>query len=381
PAHILSDPYQAGDKQAFINHPYWTNDFVGLGPYKLGQWQRGSYIEGLAFDRFVGGRPQIDRILLMYVGDVNAIVAGVLSGDLDMVPMGARFDATQLMAVENGWGQEGGTTLLVPFGIRSIYLQFRDPSAPWARDVRVRRALVHATDRRGMSDALQYGLTKAADTFVLEEDPVFAQIDRGGLARYPYDLDRVRQLMADAGWIAGADGALRDGSGQPLAMEIAATGQGSNVEEIETVGNQWQQAGIQATPDALPPRAANLDERKNTVRGGFMWPWSPNAYAPQNLSAAQIASERTSWKGSNYSGYTTPAYEELYRRFTTSLEVDARQQVLADIMKYIAEEVPVIPVYYYGNGVIARKGLTGPAMITPMQTSSLWNVHTWSWNR
>jgi peptide/nickel transport system substrate-binding protein len=379
PTHILADPYKAGDKQAFVNHPYWTTDFIGVGPYKEGRWQRGSFLEGLAFDNYALGRPKIDRILVTYVGDVNAIVAGVLSGDLDTVIMGARLDASQLVAVQDGWKGTGnaGTTLLVPFGVRTVWLQFRDASAPWARDLHVRQALAHSIDRQGMSDALQNGLTPPADTFVPTADLAFQQLDKRGFTKYPFDASRARQLFAEAGWNAGADGMLHDAAGQPLTMAVAATGQGSNIQEIETVANYWQRAGVQASPDPLPPQAANLDERKNTVQGGFLWPWSPSTDAPQNLITTQIPNERTAWKGRNYGGYTNPAYDAIYERFTTTLDFTQRQSVVADAMTLLADQVPVIPIYYYGNGVIVRKGLEGPGMISPLQTSSTWNIETW----
>jgi peptide/nickel transport system substrate-binding protein len=377
PRHRLADLYQAGDKQAFINSTSWTTDFVGLGPYKLVQWQRGSFIEAQAFDQYVLGRPKTDRILIKYVGDVNAIVAGMLGGDLDIVPMGARFDSGQVVAVRDAWGPDGGMATVVPFGIRTVWLQFRDPNAPWARDVRVRRALAHATDRQGMSDALQYGLTPPADTFVMPEDPAFRLAESQGLARYPYDLNRTWQLLAEAGWTMGADNTLRDRAGQPLALDVSATGQGSNVQEIETVASQWQSAGFRASVVPLPPQAANLDERKNTVAGAFVWPWSPNLTAPQNLITAQISTERTAWKGRNYGGYSSTAYDALYDRFAGSLQPEARDRVTADLMKLIADDLPVIPIYYYGTGVVARKGISGPGTLTPMQTASTWNIETW----
>ncbi len=377
PRHLIGSLYDAGDKQAFINAPYWTSEFVGLGPYKLSRWQLGSYLEGVAFDGYVLGRPKIDRVLVTYVGDVNAIIAGVLGAELDMVPIGARFDATQLIAVQNGLGADGGTAFMNPFGVRAIWLQFRDPTAPWARDVRVRRAMLHATDRLGMSEALQYGLSTPADTFILTSDSAFPLLEQRGLARYPHDVDRARQLLAEAGWILGSDGVLHNAAGQPFALDLSATGQGSNVQEIETVANEWQQAGFQATPLPLPPQAPNLDERKNTVRGGFLWPWTPSLTAPQNLASTQIPSERTAWKGPNYGGYSHQTYDALFERYSTTLDTAARRDVIVSLMSFLAEELPVLPIYYYGVGVIARRNVQGPAMVSPQQTATCWDIHAW----
>jgi peptide/nickel transport system substrate-binding protein len=377
PRHLLQQLHQAGDKQVFINSPIWTTEWVGLGPYRLANWQRGSFMEGVAFDRYALGRPKIDRVIVRYVGDVNAIIAGVLSRDLDIVPMGARLDAGQIVAVREGWGPDGGTAFVNPFGIRTIWMQMRDPTAPWTRDVRIRRAMSHATDRQGMSDALQYGLTPPADTFISTEESAFRVLDSQGFNRYPYDPNRVRQLMAEAGYTPGAEGLFRDSSGQPLEITISATGQGGNVQEIETVSSQWRNVGFNSSPVPLPPQAANLDERKNTVRGGFLWPWSLSLTAAQNLISAEIPTERTVWKGRNYGGYSSPVFDDLYERFTTAVEPAVRDRTVADIMKLLADEVPLIPIYYYGNGIVVRKGLQGPGQITPLQTASSWNIQEW----
>ncbi|MPZ13562.1 MAG: hypothetical protein GEU73_03925 [Chloroflexi bacterium] len=377
PRHLLSELYEGGDAQAFINSAYWSTEFVGLGPYQLDRWQLGSFIEGRAFADYVHGEPRIDRIVISYVGDVNAIVAGVLAGDVDAVPMGSRLDVDQVVAIRDTWGSEGGTAIVVPFGIRSIWLQFRDATAPWARDVRVRRAMVHATDRQSMSDALQYGLAPVAETFVLPDTCAQRPVEGQPCARYPFDVARAQQLLAEAGWTPGPDGVLRDPSGQLLSLDLSATGQGSNVQEIEAVASQWESAGFRVDPVPLPPQAANLDERKNAVRGGFLWPWSLSLTAPQNLVASEIATERTAWKGRNYGGFQNLAYDGLYERFATALERTERDRTETEIMRLLADEVPIIPIYYYGTGVIARKSLTGPGMISPLQTASAWNVQEW----
>ena len=44
PRHLMWDLYQQGDKQPFINSPYWTSEFVSSGPYKVTRWVAGSFI-------------------------------------------------------------------------------------------------------------------------------------------------------------------------------------------------------------------------------------------------------------------------------------------------------------------------------------------------
>ena len=59
-----------------------------------------------------------------------------------MAPVGSTYVLDQMVNVKNAWDPtQAGTTMPIPRGVRNLKLQFRDPSAPWARDVSVRRAL------------------------------------------------------------------------------------------------------------------------------------------------------------------------------------------------------------------------------------------------
>src|SRR5579871_2032929 len=105
PKHILEDAYLQGT-DAFTNNPWFTTEFVGLGPYRLLHWERGSYIEFGRFDAYYQGRPAFDRIVVRFVGDPNALVANIVAGDLDVVlPVTVDLDAA--IDLRNRWLQQG----------------------------------------------------------------------------------------------------------------------------------------------------------------------------------------------------------------------------------------------------------------------------------
>lgn len=377
PRHLLLDLYQSGDKDALINSPYWTRDFIGIGPYRLGSWDLGSHIEALAFDRYFLGRPPIDRIVIRYIGDVNALVANLLSGDIDITPVGALMDPGQMMAVRQGWEPEArGTTLPIPKGVRTIYLQFRDPAAPWAGDLRVRQALVHAADRQVIADTLQFGLTTPADFYVRTDDPTYRLV-AGSAPRYPYDTRRAERLLAEAGWVRSPGGLLQGPTGQRLTFEVAATAQGDNVKEAETIVSQWNQAGVDARLKPITSRGADRDVDKNTARGGLIWPFSFGLTPPDALLTTEIASDQNRWKGSNYGGYTNPTYDALNHQFLATLDPSQRSEVMAGIVRLMAEDVPVIPLYYVVLSMAARNGIAGPGSVSAVHAASAWNIHEW----
>jgi peptide/nickel transport system substrate-binding protein len=61
PKHLLERPFEE-NKAGFLNLPYWTEEFVGTGPYRLQEWIGGSQAVVVANDQYVLGKPTIDEI-------------------------------------------------------------------------------------------------------------------------------------------------------------------------------------------------------------------------------------------------------------------------------------------------------------------------------
>ncbi|MEA2641605.1 MAG: peptide/nickel transport system substrate-binding protein, partial [Chloroflexota bacterium] len=379
PRHLLADAYQAGNKQAFFNNPYWTSQYVGLGPYRVGEWANGSQLTAQAFDQYFLGRPKIDRLIIRFFPDVNALVANMLSGDVDASPIGS-FKVDEAEALRQRWDSDhAGTVLTVTTGIRYGGIQYRDPTLPWARDARVRQALIHMTDRRSIVEHLLFGLTTLADTPVPPSDPAFGILQSRGLSAYPYDLTRAEQLLNDAGWRRGTDGVYQNAAGTPFSIVAASPARTNiNVQETTTIANQWSQAGLAATPDNLPYNAANLNELKGTVKGVFFGNNNiiPTSYYGSFVTS-QISSEANRWAASNKGGYSNPAYDRLFEQYASALEPAKRAQAVADMAKMGADEAVWIPLYYDFDVAAFRQGVRGIGQVPPEQVANSWNIHTW----
>jgi peptide/nickel transport system substrate-binding protein len=380
PAHILREVYTPGDRTTFENSPYLTTQWVGLGPYRLDQWVQGSYIEASAFDRYVLGRPKIDRLLIRYLGDVNALVANVLAGEIDLVPAGAQLDINQMVSIRQAWDANGaGSTLLNTKSTRTLYLQFRNPALPWAQDLRVRQALIHGLNRDEIVESLLFGLVPRADYYVPPEEATYKLAEQRGLPKYPYDLARAERLMSEAGWTRGADRVFHNAAGQPLTIDVTPSGQGDNVAEATAIAGQWSASGFQSKPTPYPANLATeaAGEVRHSIPGALLWPWNFTTSDPRTLTASEVGSASTRWRGSNYGGYLNPAYDALYDQLASELDVSKRQETQLQMLKIIAEELPVIPLFYRATGLAMRKGVEGPTPTPPIQAGSAWNIHTW----
>ncbi len=382
PRHILQEAYEQGDKTAFLNNPYWTREFVGLGPYRLVDWQPGTLTEGAAFDGYFLGPPRIGRIIFRYYGSETSLLAAQLSGDVDMAPMGT-FRWEHMLTLRKQWETDGtGVVLPIMDGTRYLTFQFRETAAPWARDLRVRQAIAHMIDKQSLADDFRYGLTRPADTHILPEDPAYQLLEQRGFPRYRFDSARAQQLMADAGWNRGGDGVYRSLAGEPFAIEVRFTGKSDSILEGEILVGMLNDAGARATAfsilDAAPSSVKR--EQRNLFTGLYAGNFGIAPDPMAKMTSSEIGTQARNWgEGNNYGGYSNPALDELAARFNVTLQEQSRQALLAEMLQLEARDVPNIHLYYDLSTNVAswRKGLRGPGLVPPWQPVSTWNVHAW----
>ncbi len=379
PRRLVGSLYESRDMQAFMNSPYWTSEFVGLGPFKLSQWLLGSSTEAVAFDGFFLGRPKIDRVIIRYISDLNTMVSNLLAGEIDVIPNIIKIE--EVMALRSAWDPRGGGTAVLNFShVEALRIQFRYPNAPWARDVRVRRALVHMTDRQSLADTLLHGQTKVADAFVSTQDPAYRILEQRGFPRYPYDVAAGERLLAEAGWTAGPDGFV-NAAGERFAIELRVVANSTyNTNMGLAITDQWKTARLNPTmfviTNELPTR--QREELKATPNGVFWQPDPLESRVLERFTTARSSTEQSLWRGDNYGAYSNPVFDQMFERYMSTLPATQRQELHADMLKLLAEDVPFIPLLYGPNNSMAyRAGLRGPTSLPPAQLAATWNIYAW----
>lgn len=382
PRHLMGDLYEKGDKQAFFNSPLWTREFVGVGPYRLTEWVEGTRLEGLAFADYFLGRPQIDRLIFQFIGDANGLLVSLLAGAVDVTTMG-NFRLPHLIQLKKEWDASGaGTTFFVPAGTRTYQFQFRNGDAPWARDLRVRRALVQMLDRQALADAHAAGLASPADTMVATTSPIYRLLEQRGLTRYPFDLGQAERLMAEAGWTRAPGAVYRSSAGEPFTFDVRSTDEPENVTEAQAVAGQWKAAGLadvtySPIPDSVP--AAVKSELRHTFTGIHFSDIKDILSDHGRLTTAQVGTPANRYSTGNRGGYSNP-HDRLYDQVLATLDLGQRQGLMADFLKIVADDIPVFHVFYEpGQATGAfRKGIRGPGPSSFLQALvNTWNIHEW----
>jgi peptide/nickel transport system substrate-binding protein len=83
PEHLLGAAF-AGDKEAFLNLPYWTTEYVGLGPFRIVDFGLGENLVLERFHAYFLGRPNVDRILIRIIPDTNTLMTNLEAGAVEV---------------------------------------------------------------------------------------------------------------------------------------------------------------------------------------------------------------------------------------------------------------------------------------------------------
>jgi peptide/nickel transport system substrate-binding protein len=377
PRHILESVHAQSTPDAFLNHQFWTTEYVGLGPYRLHQWELGALLEGVAFDGHVLGRPKIERIIVRYIGDVNTALANLVSGSVDFASDRAlQFEQGYLL--KQDWvSSKQGVVISTPIQTRFTHVQLRpDLVNPRALlDLRVRKALAHSIDRAALNEGLFYGEGVMSDTYIVPYVPYFADVERA-ITRYPYDVRRTEQFMQEAGFSKGADSTFVSAAGERFNPQLMGLSTGLQQKELAIMTDTWQRAGIDIQPRVLP--LAQM--RDGQVRSTFPALYTAGNGAEEKTlgqwSTSGIGSPENRWVGGNRGGWSNPEYDRLWEAFNTTLDRTERNQQVVQMMKVLSDEVGVLILFNSIDVTAHAAALQGPH---PMAIDDLvnWNVHEW----
>ncbi len=233
-----------------------------------------------AHDGFVLGKPRVDVIVLKFVADGNIIVANLLSGSVDIAFYSSLGFIQARSLEEASWA---GTVEYWRGSADWLEFQTRD----WGNlqravlDPRVRKAVIHAVDRRSIIEGLYAGKASVHHFWLAVDDPAYPAVDRVA-QKYDYDVGRAAALLQEAGWTRGGDGQLRDASGEVLSLPLVAEYTEIERKQATVVADNWKALGIPPEVRVLTVgQQRDLEFRCKLAAGGRCGP-RPASAAPHS---------------------------------------------------------------------------------------------------
>jgi peptide/nickel transport system substrate-binding protein len=289
---------------------------VGTGPYIL-ERVSGNDVVVVANDQYFKGKPQVRRITFTHIPDELVAATAIIKGEFQVIWTRGNPEAVRLL---QGTPAIKITRTVVYDSVRHIAF---NPAFKPTQDVRVRRALSYAINRQQIAAALP-GMELPTD--YIRHPRLF-----GGTAdvpRYPYSVDKAKQLLAEAGF--------------PSGFRVRVMYQTRSPEDIlaNIVQASWRAIGVEATLDPAEPTAAF--DRRN--RGDFeITVLSVGRPADPDLYFSDIfLSTATPPGGSNYGKYA--GADDLILAGRRELLAAKRQKIYDQLNRKLMADLPIIPL-------------------------------------
>ena len=205
----------------------------GTGPFKVQSWESNQQISLEANREYWDGAPRLAGLLFRPIVDENARIAEMLAGGIDLT---LEVPPDSITA----FSHSPDFVFYEQPGPHLWYLLLDTKTKPFD-DKRVRQAANYAIDKAALVAQILQGTATVANG---PTPPAFASAHNPDLAAYPYDPDKARQLLADAGYSDGVDVTFlvpESGSGMlsPVIMgaaiqaDLAAVGIRARIETHE----------------------------------------------------------------------------------------------------------------------------------------------------
>jgi peptide/nickel transport system substrate-binding protein len=372
PRHILEQPFQ-DDRAAVMEHPYWTRDFVGTGPFRLKELVRGSHLVLEANDRYVLGRPKIDTVEVRFILSTDVLAANLLAGAIELTLGSALALEQALEVVKNS---RDYTLISTPRSLQKLHPNFVNPNPAVIGNMEFRRALLHAINRQEMIDTLEAGVTTVPISALPPNQAQYREIE-ASLPRYDYDPRRSEQMIAAQGYVLGSDGAFIDGGGRKLEVELRTTGGDDNAQQMTaSIADYWQRVGV-TTDLNFVPRQLQQDREYRALRPGFqLTGGGSDIEGLGTLHSSENPRADTSWSGNNTSRYVNAEFDAIYDRYITTISKAERTQALGQVLQHIAVNLPVLGIYYRIDPTVLHNRLVNIGGRQGI-TSQAWNSHEW----
>lgn len=380
PRHLMEKPYHnnpAGlDKLPIGNDPKAT---VTHGPYQLVSWQKGSSIVAEADPNYTLEKPRVRRIVWRVITDTNTLVANMLSGSIDAIsPIGITFDQAVQLEQQIAQRRLPDQVLMTP-GLVWEHIDL-NLDKPRFKDKRVRQALLYSIDRQAMVQTLFQGKQPVAGSYL---PPKHYGYD-SSISTSNYNPDRAKQLFAEAGWTPGPDGILKNAQGERFTVTIGTTAGNRLREDVEQIlQNQWKKVGVELKVSNQPARVffGETTRHREFEMAMYAWVQNPVSDCETLYTTDNIPSAKNAYNGQNYAGFSNPEMDKLCHTIPTELDQAKRVTMLKRTQAILADELPVLPLYFRVEPTAVKKGLSNWKPTGVGTAPVTWNSFQWTWTQ
>jgi dipeptide transport system substrate-binding protein len=328
---------------------------VGTGPWTLESYQKDAIIRYKAFTDYYGGKPKADQLVFAITPDASVRLAKLKSGECHIIPYPAPADVPAIKADTN-------LQLFQQAGLNIAYLAFNTTKKPYD-DKRVRQAINMAINKQAIIDAVYLG------TGIPAKNPIPPTMwsYNDDVKDYPYDADKARKLLADAGYPSGFQTDLWYMPVQrpynPNAKRIAELMQADLAKvgvTAKLVTFEWGE--YRKRLQAGEPMAAQFG-------------WTGDNGDPDNFLNTLLGCAAAAIGGNNAARWCYKPYDEIVAKAQSVTDPAERTALYKQAQVIFKEEAPWYTIAHGVQMAAARKGVTG-FKLSPLGYHDFFEVDT-----
>jgi len=311
-----------------------TRHPVGTGPYMFKEWVTGQKIALVSNPNYFEGRPHIDGYIMRIIPDTATMFLELRARGIDQ--MGLTPLQYTRQTENNLFRKNYNKYRYLSFGY--TYLGY-NLANPFFRDTRVRQAFSYAINKQEFIEGILLGLGKVATGPFKPGTWAY----NPNVKRYPYNPEKARKLLAEAGWQDTDGDGIVDKDGIPFIFEII-TNQGNEVRAkcAEITQRRLADIGVKAKIRVIEWAAFINDfinkRRFDATILGWTITLDPDLYDVWHSS-------KTKEGELNFISYKNEEVDELLEKGRNTFDQEERKQCYFRIQEILAEEQPYTFLY------------------------------------
>ena len=322
---------------------------IGTGPFVLKEFTKGSKITLARNDAYWGDAPEWEGVTFVPVPSAGPRLAGLLSGDYDMIENPAARDIVQIEKNE-GLDYTSAPSNRVIFLQMDIgrdatpFVQTEDGKNPF-QDVRVRKAISMAIDRQAIVDRIMDGFAEPAYQFI--PDGMFGAIEDPEALEY--NPEKAKELLAEAGYPNG------------FKMTFHATNDRyiNDSQVAQAIAQFLTRVGIQTDLDAMT-RSIFFSRRSGREFSFSMGGWGSSEGGAASFLRQYVTTGNPDLGigGSNYGDWSDPEFDKVVIEAIQTIDEAKRTELLQQAEQMAVDQMGFIPVHFESSIWAFRKGLS-----------------------
>ncbi len=337
-------------KENFKNEP------VGTGPFVFKEWKRN---DSITLEKnptyWKQGLPKLNKVVVRSIPDNSARFNALQNGEIDLME---DLSPDDLSVLESN----SGLQKIERPSFNVAYLGFNFKQKPFD-NVKVRQALNYAVNKQAIIDAFFSGQAQPA----VNPMPPKLWGYNDSIKDYPYDLDKAKQLLAEAGYPNGLPEEVSF-----YAMPVSRPYMPDGKKVAEAIQADFEKIGVKTKIES-PEWATYLDETKAGDKDDiYMLGWTGDNGDPDNFIYTLL--DKDSIPGNNRNFYVNEKLHTILVNAQKEVDQSKRAELYKEAQVIIKEDAPWIPLVHSVPLLAGKANLKG-YVPSPTGTEAYSNIY------